>query len=122
MNLPVAAVQWQALIFGRKTWYFLVAVSAIDAFLIVLVASAIYARAGEHLLHLYAVLFFSTAAVAIIIVAWALTRQTMAKVPILKKMYILALLPGITIGQMACALWGHNLVWIIIAGTVLQVS
>ncbi|KAK9813846.1 hypothetical protein WJX73_001548 [Symbiochloris irregularis] len=114
--------QWRSLVFGRKTWYYLVIVSAIDAFLIVLVASAIYARAGEHLLHLYAMLFFATAAVAIILVAWVLTRQILHRIPILRQMRIIALLPGVMVAQMACALWGQKLVWIIIAGTVLQVG
>ena len=114
-------MQWRSLIYARKTWYYLVAVSAIDAFVIVLVASAIYARQGEHMLRLYSVLFFGTAAITIMVVAWALTRQILRRIAILKKMYILALLPGIAAAQMACALWGHSIVWIIIAGTALQV-
>lgn len=73
------------------------------------------------MLRLYSVLFFGTAALSIIGVGWALTRQHLRRIPILQKMYILALLPGVVAAQMACALWGRTTLWIVIAGTVLQV-
>jgi len=124
-HLPIIGshlLQGGVLIKTRRTWYSLVLASGVDGFLSSVVASAIYKFHGYRSLRLFTVLFFGVGAVTVIAVAVALTRQYVRQVQEVKKMYVLALLPGFAMAQVACAVWGHSTVWVIIAGTCFQVS
>ncbi|KAK9823356.1 hypothetical protein WJX72_002143 [[Myrmecia] bisecta] len=105
----------------RKTWYTLVILSGLEAFLATLIAAAVYTWHGWAALEVYGVLYFGVGCASIVFWAYVLSRN-IGPLRHTSLMYGLTLFPGITFAQMCCVLWGKADYWVIIAGTVFQVG
>ena len=113
--------QFSLLTRHRKTWYMLLMLSAVESFLVTLIASVVYNFHGWGALVLYGALYFGVGCLSIVIWAVVLSRNT-GKVPLVKLMYAVAVFPGLAIAQMACVVWGKSLVWVIVAASAFQIG
>ena len=113
--------QFSLLARHRKTWYTLLMLSAVESFVVTLIASVVYNYHGWSALVLYGALYFGVGCLSIVGWATVMSRNT-GRVRLIQLMYAVAIFPGLAIGQMACVVWGTSLVWVIVAGSVLQIG
>lgn len=105
----------------RKTWYTLLMLSAVESFLVTLIASVVYNFHGWSALVLFGALYFGVGCLSVVTWATILSRNT-GKVPLVKLMYAVAVFPGLAIAQMACVVWGKSLAWVIVAASAFQIG
>lgn len=105
----------------RRAWYTLIMLSAVESFLVTLIASVVYNYHGWSALMLYGALYSGVGCLSIVGWATVLSRNT-GRVRLVVLMYALAVFPGLAIAQMACVVWGKSLVWVILAATAFQIG